>query len=48
MASARRPNIGNMQGAVFIIVTNSGGTAMTGLLNWFSQDQATTGNNQPD
>ena len=39
---------GNMQGAVFNIVTKSGGNAMTGLLNWFSQYQATTGNNQPD
>ena len=34
---------GNMQGAVFNIVTKSGGNAMTGLLNWFSQYQATTG-----
>ena len=39
---------GNMQGAVFNIVTKSGGNAMKGLLNWFSQYQATTGNNQPD
>ena len=39
---------GNMQGAVFNIVTKSGGNAMTGLLNWFSQYDATTGNNQPD
>ena len=39
---------GNMQGAVFNIVTKSGGNAMTGLLNWFSQYQATTANNQPD
>ena len=39
---------GNMQGAVFNIVTKSGGNAMTGLFNWFSQYQATTGNNQPD
>src|SRR5688572_4475568 len=39
---------GNMQGAVFNIVTKSGGNAMTGLLNWFSQYDATTDNNQPD
>jgi hypothetical protein len=39
---------GNMQGAVFNIVTKSGGNTMTGLLNWFSQYQATTANNQPD
>ncbi len=28
---------GNMQGAVFNIVTKSGGNAMKGLFNWFSQ-----------
>ena len=39
---------GNMQGAVFNIVTKSGGNTLKGLLNWFSQYQATTGNNQPD
>jgi hypothetical protein len=39
---------GNMQGAVFNIVTKSGGNAMTGLFNWFSQYDATTDNNQPD
>jgi hypothetical protein len=39
---------GNMQGAVFNIVTKSGGNALRGLFNWFSQYQATTGNNQPD
>jgi hypothetical protein len=39
---------GNMQGAVFNIVTKSGGNQLTGLLNWFSQYQATTDNNQPD
>jgi TonB dependent receptor/Carboxypeptidase regulatory-like domain len=39
---------GNMQGAVFNIVTKSGGNTMKGLFNWFSQYQATTGNNQPD
>src|SRR5688500_12728198 len=37
-----------MQGAVFNSVTQCGGNTMTGLLNWFSQYQATTANNQPD
>jgi hypothetical protein len=39
---------GNLQGAVFNIVTKSGTNAMKGLFNWFSQYQATTGNNRPD
>ena len=38
---------GGMQGAVFNIVTKSGGNEVTGLANWFSQYRALTGNNTP-
>ena len=39
---------GGMQGAVFNIVTKSGGNDLKGLSNWFSQYQALTGGNTPD
>jgi outer membrane receptor protein involved in Fe transport len=38
---------GNMQGAVFNVVTKGGGNEVRGLLNWFSQYQALTDNNTP-
>jgi hypothetical protein len=39
---------GNMQGAVFNVVTKSGSNNLRGLINWFSQYQALTDNNTPD
>ena len=39
---------GNMQGAVFNVVTKSGSNQLRGLVNWFSQYQALTDNNTPD
>jgi hypothetical protein len=39
---------GNMQGAVFNVVTKSGSNQLRGLLNWFSQYQGLTDNNTPD
>ncbi len=39
---------GNVQGAVFNIVTKSGSNQVKGLFNWFSQYQGLTGNNAPD
>jgi Carboxypeptidase regulatory-like domain/TonB dependent receptor-like, beta-barrel len=39
---------GNMQGAVFNVVTKSGSNNLRGLMNWFSQYQALTDNNTPD
>jgi hypothetical protein len=38
---------GNMQGAVFNVVTKSGSNQLRGLINWFSQYQALTDNNTP-
>jgi hypothetical protein len=39
---------GNMQGAVFNVVTKSGSNQLRGLINWFSQYQGLTDNNTPD
>jgi hypothetical protein len=39
---------GNMQGAVFNVVTKSGGNQLKGFGNWFSQYQGLTDNNTPD
>lgn len=39
---------GNVQGAVFNIVTKSGSNQLKGLFNWFSQYQSLTGNNAGD
>ena len=39
---------GNMQGAVFNVVTKSGSNNLRGTANWFSQYQALTDNNTPD
>lgn len=39
---------GNMQGAVFNVVTKSGSNNLRGLANWFSQYAALTDNNTPD
>jgi hypothetical protein len=39
---------GNVQGAVFNIVTKSGSNQLKGLFNWFSQYQALTANNAGD
>ena len=39
---------GNLQGAVFNVVTKSGSNDLRGLMNWFSQYQALTDNNTPD
>jgi hypothetical protein len=39
---------GNMQGAVFNVVTKSGSNDLRGFANWFSQYQALTDNNTPD
>lgn len=38
---------GNMQGAVFNVVTKSGSNNLRGLANWFSQYQGLTDNNTP-
>lgn len=39
---------GNMQGAVFNVVTKSGSNQVKGVANWFGQYQALTDNNTPD
>jgi hypothetical protein len=39
---------GNMQGAVFNVVTKSGSNQLSGLMNWFSQYQGLTASNTPD
>jgi Carboxypeptidase regulatory-like domain len=39
---------GNMQGAVFNVVTKSGSNDLKGYMNWFSQYQGLTDNNTPD
>jgi hypothetical protein len=39
---------GNMQGAVFNVVTKSGSNQVKGVANWFGQYQAITDNNTPD
>jgi hypothetical protein len=39
---------GNLQGAVFNVVTKSGSNNVRGLANWFSQYQGLTDNNTPD
>lgn len=39
---------GNLQGAVFNVVTKSGSNTLRGSANWFSQYQALTDNNTPD
>jgi hypothetical protein len=39
---------GNLQGAVFNVVTKSGSNNLRGTINWFSQYQALTDNNTPD
>lgn len=39
---------GNLQGAVFNVVTKSGSNNLRGTMNWFSQYQALTDNNTPD
>lgn len=39
---------GNMQGAVFNVVTKSGSNDLKGQTNWFSQYQGLTDNNTPD
>lgn len=39
---------GNLQGAVFNIVTKSGSNQLRALANWFSQYQALTDNNTPE
>ncbi|HJU43811.1 MAG TPA: TonB-dependent receptor, partial [Vicinamibacterales bacterium] len=39
---------GNLQGAVFNVVTKSGSNNVRGLANWFSQYDALTANNIPD
>ena len=38
---------GNMQGAVFNVVTKSGSNQLSGLMNWFSQYQGLTASNTP-